>query len=124
MLGYNQYVKSPAGNELAVIERRCRTATGLVLACVAFAASYVLMLVQGRTGSELLSLYPWFLAAIFYVAGDTLAFIWVKAIAWHIQKMVIQQLDDASRKLDQSSSPELDEQEEQVEVIRPTEAED
>ena len=50
--------------------------------------------------------------------------IWVKAITWHIQKMVVQQIQDASDLLSESDVDEPEEDEEQVEVIRPSETED
>lgn len=127
MLGYNLIVDPKPSKQLASLEKRCRLATGMVLAGMAFVASYGLILV-GQPDIGRVSFFPLFLAVLFYIAGDLLALIWIRAVAGHIKEMLLKQLDEfqaeggGSYELEPEVSP--DETKSQVEVVRPDEEEE
>lgn len=79
-LGYNQGVEPEVRQQVAQIERRCRTLTGIVLAVLAFLASYGIMLFEGQVERPAFHFYPWLLAVLCYLGGDLLAWIWFRVV--------------------------------------------
>ena len=73
--------------QLAAIERRACTLTGITLAVVAFVGSYGLMLFEGQTARPAFHFYPWLMALVFYIAGHLLAWIWLKTMLMQIVAM-------------------------------------
>jgi Zn-dependent protease with chaperone function len=103
-------VDSQVKLKLAVLERRCRTLTGLILAVLAFAASYGILLYEGQTERPAFHFYPWLLAVLFYLGGDLLAWVWFKIIVMQLATLL--------------SSPRYAQQpEESQEAVRPGGAE-
>jgi hypothetical protein len=80
---------------LADIERRCRTLTGMLLAVMAFIASYSIMLIEGQIERPVFHIYPWILAVLFYIGGDLLALVWFKVVVWQVLRIL--QADFASQ---------------------------
>jgi hypothetical protein len=74
--------------KLALLERRCRTLTGLILAALAFIASYCIMLIEGQTDRPAFHFYPWVLAVLFYLGGDLLAWVWFKIIVMQLATLL------------------------------------
>ena len=70
------------------LERRCRIITGLVLAAVAFVATYGILLVEGQSDRPVFHIYPWLVAVLLYLAGDLLAMVWFKLVGIQLQRMV------------------------------------
>ena len=109
--------------QIAWLERRCRTSTGLVLAVLALAACYGLLFFDGqmnRGGSQ--QFYPWVVAVLFYFAGDLLAYIWFKVVSIRLE-MIKEEVQQAWRRgmsVDNDIEFEVDSG---VEVVRPTEQE-
>ena len=99
---------------MAAIERRARTLTGLILAVVAFVATYGLMLYEGQTTRPAFHFYPWLLAAVFYLAGDLLAFVWFKTMLMQMLALMRQQALQRPVRLEPEEEPPSD-----VEIIRP-----
>lgn len=82
------------------LERRCRTITGVVLAAVAYAATYGILLLEGQTDRPVFHVYPWLVAVLFYLAGDLLAMVWFK--------LVSMQLDSMMKELERKQQRELE----------------
>ncbi|MCH7471699.1 hypothetical protein IIA79_01935 [bacterium] len=74
--------------ELAQLERRARTITGIILGALAFATTYGLMLFEGQTQRPGFHFYPLLLAVAFYLAGDLLALIWFRTVTLQISKLI------------------------------------
>ncbi len=70
------------------LERRCRSVTGMVLAAVAFAATYGILLLEGQSDRPAFHLYPWLVAVLFYLAGDLLALVWFKLVSLQLQSLL------------------------------------
>lgn len=70
------------------LERRCRSITGLVLAAVAFVATYGILLLEGQTERPAFHFYPWLTGVLFYLAGDLLAFVWFRLITLQLDSML------------------------------------
>jgi hypothetical protein len=116
-------VESPSGHELARLEKRIRTVTGLVLGAVAFLSAYGLMMYEGQIDRPAFLFYPWLLGVLFYLAGDLLGMVWFRVSTAQMRAMLDQQRkQDEARRL-ASLAGLLDEQPqavEGVEVIRPS----
>jgi len=74
--------------KLALLERRCRTLTSLILAVLAFAASYSILLLEGQTDRPAFHFYPWVLAVLFYLGGDLLAWVWFKIVVMQLATLL------------------------------------
>ena len=116
LLGYNHAVDPLVQRQLALLERRSRTLTGIILAVVAFVATYGLMLFEGQVDRPGFHYYPWILAALFYLAGDILAFVWFKTVSIHLVVLLA-----AKKRRAEEAEPDMAEDEgvEEVEIIRP-----
>lgn len=110
--------------QLAWLERRCRTTTGFVLAVLALAACYGLLFFEGqmnRGGSQ--HFYPWMVAVLFYFAGDLLAYVWFKVVSVRLD-MIKDEVQQAWRRgMAAQEGGDYDESDSDVEVVRPTEQE-
>jgi hypothetical protein len=110
----------PAGPQLQELERRCRTVTGVVLAVVAFAACYGLLLVEDQTALPRSHFYPLIAGALFYLAGDLLAMLWFRILAAQVQAFLEHQERQAKAAPAPAPGPEVDvDADDGVEVIHP-----
>jgi hypothetical protein len=116
-------VESPSGQELARLEKRIRTLTGLSLGAVAFLSAYGLMMYEGQTDRPAFLFYPWLLAVLFYLAGDLLAMVWFRVNTAQMRVMLdLQRKQEEARRLAKQAGL-LDEEPsavDGVEVIRPS----
>jgi hypothetical protein len=74
---------------LDLLERRCRSLTGAILGIAAFVASYALMLFEGGTDRPGFHFYPWLLGVLFFLAGDVIAFVWMRIAAVQMRRIVL-----------------------------------
>jgi hypothetical protein len=81
-------VEQATRRQLAEIERRSRTLTGMLLAVMAFLASYSIMLVEGQIERPIFHLYPWIAAIICYIGGDLLALVWFKVVVLQVLRVL------------------------------------
>jgi hypothetical protein len=77
-----------ARQRLAFMERKARSATGLILALASFAATYGLLLYEGQTARPGFHFYPLITGLCFYIAGDLLALVWFRVIVLQLQRML------------------------------------
>lgn len=105
--------------QLAVLERRARTLTGIILGVAAFLAAYGLMLFEGLTDRPGFHFYPWLLGVVFYLAGDLLAFVWFKTVS--LSMVTLLRGKNRERVSIAPKRPPVTEEGGEVEIIRPPE---
>jgi hypothetical protein len=84
-----------ARQRLALMERKARSATGMILALASFAATYGLLLYEGQTARPGFHFYPLMTGLCFYVAGDLLAMVWFRVIVLQLQRMLREGIETA-----------------------------
>jgi len=108
--------------QLAWLERRCRLLTGIILAALALAAGYGWLFFSGQVNLDgRQHFYAWLIAALFYFAGDLLAFIWFRVVTVRLELMLAQIQRDLRR---QSGAVGVEEETlaaPEVEFVRPPE---
>jgi hypothetical protein len=105
--------------QLLWLERRSRMLTGTVLAVLALATAYGLLIFEGQLTRPSFHFYPWLMAVMFYAAGDLLAYIWFKVLTLKLAAMLMLVPKDGPEEKDDEF--ELEPAKPDVEVVRPGE---
>jgi len=108
--------------QLAWLERRCRMLTGIILAALALAAGYGWLFFSGQANLDgRQHFYAWLVAALFYFAGDLLAFIWFRVVTVRLELMLAQLRRELQRQAGALEEEEETLEPPDVEYVRPAE---